>query len=149
MSIISPIKWKLGSYASEKPSVTEYAENFLNNPDYTVVWVDIVKLMQKTDPSQQLNLHVSDGGKHAKKKSISTLRDEVALKRKVIVPADVTINSGKIHFNNGRHRVFVAYILGARKAPIIVKLSELEKLGKILKYQEITQFVYAPPMSNK
>ena len=146
---ISPIKWAIGPYASSSTSSIEsYERSLLNNPEYTVVWVNIVKLMQKTDTTQRLNL-TGDGGPNAKKGRVEFLK-AIALKGEAMAPADVTITArGLIGFNNGRHRILVCYLLGGQKAPIIVKLSELDKLGNILEYQEITHFAYFSPKSIK
>jgi hypothetical protein len=127
----SNINWAIGNNLDK--AQIKYIQN---DPAYVLVHAYIFDLFKYTSREMRLDLNDPSGGPNAIKDRISNAiqhwKDDGFMD-----PSEIRVNldnyRGPISFTNGRHRLYAAYQLGHKYAPVLIPKSELSDLEKIVR----------------
>lgn len=115
------VQWAIGP---NQEHATIRGKHDLNNPEFTLIWVDIANLFNQLDPDQYIDLKTASGqikGRIGRAKGHWEAGGYMD-------PAVVGYNQYRDHFvfTDGRHRLVTAYQLGEQFAPILVPKEQVD-----------------------
>ena len=123
------VRWATGPYA--KKYANSHSYHYQNNPEYTMIEVNIDNLFRKTGTSARLDIRHPTGGKNSIGQRVAQAK-QFWKAGNYMDPPQVSWNGSSISFTDGRHRLVAAYQLGAREAPILVPTEYVEIIQKKL-----------------
>lgn len=126
--LFEQVKWAIGPNIDQASIRGKHDQN---NPEFTMLMVDITDLFSKADPDQHIDLSTQEG----------QIKGRIGRAKEhwegggYMDPSVAAYNPNRDHFSftDGRHRLVTAYQLGERWAPILFPTYQIETVKGILK----------------
>lgn len=126
----SDVKWAVGANISH---ATPSSQHYQKNADYKIIWANIEDLFAHTEKDFTLDLNDKSGGKNSIGARIKKAFQH--FENHYMDPSMISYNDfyKSISFVDGRHRLYAAYHLGERYAPVIAPVDYVDIIKKLVR----------------